>query len=78
MIHVTDGVLSLGFYHGDLIREAFKKLVIKNTELTDNEISVIMGVKPEDTADRHYIAYEEDGILFPIYEELCKLEELIM
>lgn len=78
VIHVTDGVLSLGFYHGDLIREAFKKLVIKNTELTDNEISVIMGVKPEDTADRHYIAYEEDGILFPIYEELCKLEELIM
>lgn len=78
VIHVTDGVLSLGFYHGDLIREAFKKLVIKNTELTDNEISVVMGVKPEDTADLHYIAYEDEGVLFPIYEELCKLEELIM
>ena len=69
--------LVLKSYKGDVLRETFMKQLTYYTNLNDNERAVILSLKPKDTADRHYIGYDNEDVACILYEELCKLEGII-
>lgn len=77
LIKTSGRELLLKSYKGDVLRETFTKHLICYTNLNDNERAVILGLKPKDTADRHYIGYDNEDVACIFYEELCKLEKII-
>ena len=77
LIKTSGRELVLKSYRGDVLRETFIKHLTNYTNLNDNERAVILGLKPNDTADRHYIGYDNEDVACIFYEELCKLEKII-
>lgn len=77
VINADGGDLILKPYRGDLLRENFRRMLIKHTNLTDNEISIVMDTKPKKMFSRCYTNYQDEDVLNMLYIKLHSIENLI-
>lgn len=78
VIKTDNGDVVLKQFQGDLIRESFRRILIKYTNLTANEISIIMGTKPKKTYSKYYADYCNEDVLHKQYIKLSSIERLII